>query len=79
MAGFDHRAFKSGIAVGLALKGSYAGKIDTKVNAAFTKGVEVGRRLKYSAPSAPVDGLISSDGYVLTDSNGILLIAKGGE
>ena len=72
MAEFDHKSFKLGIAVGLGLTGNFAGPIDTGVNTAFTKGVEIGQRLKNGVP------LASSDGYVLTDSNGLRLIAKGG-
>ena len=72
MAEFDHKSFKIGIAVGLGLKGSFASTIDTRVNAAFTKGVEIGQRLKNGVP------LTDRDGYVLTESNGARLIAKGG-
>ena len=72
MEEFDHQSFKIGIAVGLGLKGNFASTIDTRVNAAFTKGVEVGQRLKNGVP------LADSDGYVLTDSNGLRLVAKGG-
>ena len=72
MAEFDHKSFKIGIAVGLGLKGNFASTIDTRVNAAFTKGVEIGQRLKNGVP------LTDRDGYVLTDSNEARLIAKGG-
>lgn len=71
-AEFDHKSFKIGIAVGFGLKGNFSSTIETNVNAAFTKGVEIGQRLKNGVP------LTSSDGYVLTDSNGVRLIAKGG-
>lgn len=72
MAEFDHKSFKIGIAVGLGLKGRFASTLDTGVNTAFMKGVEIGQRLKNGVP------LADSDGYVLTDSNGLRLIAKGG-
>ena len=72
MANFDHKSFKIGIAVGLGLKGNFAEMIDTTINAAFTKGVEIGQRLKNGA------SLLSLDGYVLTDSKGAKMIAKGG-
>lgn len=72
MAEFDHKSFKIGIAVGLGLKGNFASTIDTGVNTAFTKGVEIGQRLKNGVLLTDIDG------DVLTDSNGVRLIAKGG-
>lgn len=72
MAEFDHKSFKIGIAVGLGLKGNFASTIDTGGNTAFTKGVEIGHRLKNGVPLADING------DVLTDSNGLRLIAKGG-
>lgn len=72
MAEFDHQAFKIGIAVGFSLKGNYENTINTPVNAAFTKGVAIGQRLKNGAP------LADTYGRALLDSNGRRLIAKGG-
>lgn len=72
MAEFDHKSFKIGIAVGFGLKGKFSSPIDTQINAAFTKGIEIGQRLKNGVP------LADSEGDPLTDSNGVRLIAKGG-
>jgi hypothetical protein len=43
---FDHQSFQIGLAVGLGLKGKFARSIDTGINETFTKGVEVGQKLK---------------------------------
>ena len=72
MAKFDHKSFKIGIAVGFGLKGCFAGSIDTKINAAFTKGVEIGQKLKNGVTLADIDG------QLLIDSDGVQLMAKGG-
>ena len=77
---FDTRSFQIGIAVGLGLKGNFESAIDTGINEAFTKGVEVGQRLKLRDGSfigaILVDGTLIATNIPTLSDDGVLIFPK---